>query len=285
MNTPHQRTAGSALLWLALVATTTAPVAINAVNLYRLSTDRLGLTGAAALALPVTLDGAALVALTIRMRALREGDGAPGASAAVLAFAGLSAWLAAVEGNAVGGVVGAVALGALPVVAVVMLELATASVHRKDLRAAGLLPSRPPMFSPLRWLLAPTSTFRAWRHGVLWERSDRDECLAATTPEWARPQVRQLPEAPSAREVLARPTPPRAVAARPVLVSGAVDDGLPPAPWDRDAVDLARRWVAWMVDTEDRLPTRTELARRSGWDRESLAASRLRTIARERGAA
>jgi hypothetical protein len=170
------------LLWVALVATVAAPVVLNAVNLYRLSVDRLGLTGPAALALPVTLDCAALVALIVRLRALREGDSAPGASVAVVVFAGLSAWLAAVEGWVVGGVVGAVALGVLPIVAVTMLDLAVASVRRADLRAAGLLPGRAPVYSGLRWALAPASTARAWRHGVLWENPDRHACLTATHP-------------------------------------------------------------------------------------------------------
>jgi hypothetical protein len=160
--------------------TVTAPVVLNAVNLYRLSVERLGLTGPAALALPVTLDAAALVALIVRLRALRDGDSAPGASLAVLAFAGISAWLAAIEGHTVGGTVGAVALGVLPIVAVVMLDLAVASIRRADHRAAGLLPGRAPVYSGLRWVLAPISTAKAWRHGVLWENADRLACLAAT---------------------------------------------------------------------------------------------------------
>jgi hypothetical protein len=177
-----RRPGSTALLWLALVVTVTAPVVLNAVNLYRLSVDRLGLTGPAALALPVTLDAAALVALIVRLRALRDGDSAPGASLAVLAFAGISAWLAATEGHTVGGAVGALALGVLPIVAVVMLDLAVASIRRADLRAAGLLPGRAPVYSGLRWVLAPASTAKAWRHGVLWEDPDRMACLAATIP-------------------------------------------------------------------------------------------------------
>ncbi len=169
------------LLWTALVLTVAAPVVLNAVNLYRLSVDRLGLTGPAALALPVTLDGAALVALIVRLQALRDGDSAPGASVAVVGFAGLSAWLAGVEGWTVGGTVGALALGVLPIVAVVMLDLAVGSIRRADLRAAGLLPGRAPVYSGLRWILAPRSTAAAWRHGVLWENPDRLACLAATT--------------------------------------------------------------------------------------------------------
>lgn len=170
------------LLWIALLLTVAAPVAINATSLYRLSVERLGLHGPVGFALPVTLDAAALVALVIRLRALRDGDAAAGASAAVTLFAGLSAVLAGIEGHAVGGAVGAVALGALPIVAVVMLSLTTSALRREDLRAAGLVSPRPPYFASLRWVLSPASTFRAWRHGILWEIPDRSMCLALTDP-------------------------------------------------------------------------------------------------------
>jgi len=170
------------LLWVALLLTVAAPVAINATSLYRLSVERLGLHGPTGLALPITLDAAALLALVIRLRALRDGDAATGARLAVALFAGLSAVLAGIEGHAVGGIIGAVALGALPIVAVVMLSLTTSALRREDLRAAGLVPPRPPYFASLRWVLSPASTFRAWRHGILWEIPDRSMCLALTDP-------------------------------------------------------------------------------------------------------
>jgi hypothetical protein len=128
-----------------------------------------------------------LVALIVRLpgpapRRLRHRRVPGGPRPAVLAFAGIKAWLAAIEGHTVGGPVGAVALGVLPIVAVVMLDLAVASIRRTDLRAAGLLPGRAPVYSGLRWVLAPVSTAKAWRHGVLREDADRLACLAATIP-------------------------------------------------------------------------------------------------------
>lgn len=260
------------LLWVALIATVASPVALNAVNLYRLSVDRLGLSGAAALALPVTLDGAALVALIIRLRGIRDGDSAPGASLAVAGFAGLSAYLAGVEGHAVGGPIGALALGVLPIVAVVMLDLAVSSIRRDDLRAAGLLPGRAPVYSGLRWVLAPRSTATAWRHGVLWENPDRRACLTATSTATGNATATRATRATgtgTAPPTATGPAPdmsPPVVAAGPVPGAGAARQpqvpGAPeaaPASWAGSKRDLVRSLTA--VGVLDRAGIVAECAR------------------------
>jgi hypothetical protein len=202
----------------------------------------------------------------------------------VLAFAGVSAWLAAIEGHTVGGAVGALALGILPIVAVVMLDLAVASIRRADLRAAGLLPGRAPVYSALGWVLAAASTAKAWHHWALWENPD-GSCLAATTPpdrltgtplafridpdpdedRWVQPSTRIPPASDGARGTARHPAADSATGRRASATPMA--SSLIGAAENRDGRPGARRtWlekhtgIGWGRSREERPRERGRIA-------------------------
>lgn len=155
-------------LWVvgavALVAVVGAPAAASWHGLVGFGRRELGLTGGWEYLVPFALDGAALYAAVLAVRAVLAGDSAiwPRVLTCLyaLAAAGFNAHAAATE-------VAALFYAGMSISAVVLWDTTLRALRRDQLRELGVVQGVSARFRPLRWLLAPTETGQAWRAAVL----------------------------------------------------------------------------------------------------------------------
>lgn len=155
-------------LWIvgavALVAVVGAPAAASWHGLVGFGRRELGLAGGWEYLVPIALDGAALYAAVLAMRAVLAGDSAiwPRTLTCLyaLAAAGFNAHAAATE-------VAALFYAGMSISAVVLWDTTLRALRRDQLRDLGAIQGVAARYRPLRWLMAPTETGQAWRTAVL----------------------------------------------------------------------------------------------------------------------
>jgi hypothetical protein len=195
---PRARERFAALVaYLAFAAVLTAIEAVAIRGQLDFARFELALVGAWRLVVPVALEGAALTWAALALWSAITRDSAAMArimtAASVLAAAAAN-WMGA---QAAGRpTAGAAYMAGFSIAALLMWHAILTRVRRAELRALGALEAPLPRFRPLRWVVAPKETRRAWVYAI------RE---GITSPEQALSLVRG--------EAVATPAPPVAVEA------------------------------------------------------------------------
>lgn len=149
-----------------LVVVVAAPAVASWHGLMAAGREVLGLSGAWAALVPLTLDAAALYAAVLSLRSVLAGDSALGDRLMVWLYALGSAALNVWHADRVGGVAAALFYGVASVSAVVLWDR-TLRAHRRDrLREVGALAPPAPRFRALRWVIRPRETWQAWSAAI-----------------------------------------------------------------------------------------------------------------------
>jgi hypothetical protein len=144
----------------------------------------IGITGVAAHGVPITLDGVALIAALLALRAelARESSGLYRLT--LVAFTAASAAANAWHGMKAGGLEAALYLGGMSLAVTWLFMLSLRQIRTADRRAAGMVTERLPHFSGWHWARYPRRTFRGWslaiRDGHETARAALDAADAAT---------------------------------------------------------------------------------------------------------
>lgn len=155
----------------------------------------MGLTDRYVYVVPVALEGGTLVTALLALRATLTHD--PSFMHRVWTWILLGAAAAANWAGALAAGrdhMAALYLAGFCVVALRMWHAFLHGIQRSELRTAGALESPLPRFRPLRWLVAPRETFKAWKIAVIADVTSPLEALAL-----ARREIEAVtPEAPRA---------------------------------------------------------------------------------------
>lgn len=127
----------------------------------------IGIHGAAAYGVPVTLDGVALVAALLALRAELVGESSAMPRAALYLFTAASALANWWHGAHSDGVPAALYYGGMSLAVTIMFALVLRGLRAEDRRRAHLVSDRLPKFSAPLWARYPALTFRAWSLAVL----------------------------------------------------------------------------------------------------------------------
>lgn len=168
------------LSFAALAVVVIAPAAASWHGLVETAQTLFGLTGGWEYLAPITLDGAALYAGTLGIRAILAADSAFGArfltAVYAMAAAGFNAYRALhIPGT--GNVPAALFFAGASLSAVVLWDVTLRALRRDQLRNLGAIEAPLPRWRLLRWVVAPMSTARAWRLAVIEQITDPAEAL------------------------------------------------------------------------------------------------------------
>lgn len=178
LSTRHRLRQGTTVVLLAVVVG--APAAASWRGLVGFAEQTLGLSGAWLYLVPLVLDGAALYAATLAMRAVLTGDSAIGARVLTVAYAVAAAGFNGYHALHHGGTAPALFFAGASLSAVVLWDATLRMTRRDQLRERGLVEAPLPRFRAIRWAIAPLETARAWRIAVLDGLTDPAEALATT---------------------------------------------------------------------------------------------------------
>jgi hypothetical protein len=122
----------------------------------------IGITGVAAHGVPITLDGVALIAALLALRAelARESSGLYRLT--LFGFTAASAAANAWHGMKAGGLEAALYLGGMSLAVTWLFMLSLRQIRTADRRTAGMVTERLPHFSGWHWARYPGRTFRGW---------------------------------------------------------------------------------------------------------------------------
>ncbi|WP_308252887.1 DUF2637 domain-containing protein [Pseudonocardia sp. ICBG601] len=141
----------------------------------------LGLSGGWEFLVPLLFGAAAFYVALLAQRFVLRGDSAVVERGLTWLYAsagaGFNFWFAASSGR---GFASAVFFGGASLSAVLLWDRTLRAWRRDQLRGAGLLERPLPRFRVLRWVLAPATTFRAFRVAVLNGVSSPGEALAVS---------------------------------------------------------------------------------------------------------
>jgi hypothetical protein len=124
--------------------------------------EMIGIHGAAALGVPISLDGVALAAAAVALRAELAGEASGLYRLTLFAFTAASAAANWYHGVRAGGAASALYLGGMSLAVAWVFTLSLRQIRHESRRAAGATTERRPSFSPAHWARYPRLTFRAW---------------------------------------------------------------------------------------------------------------------------
>lgn len=127
----------------------------------------IGIHGAAAYGVPVTLDGVSLVAALLALRAELAGESSAMPRFWLYAFTGGSATANWWQGRHADGTPTALYYGGVSLAVTIMFGLVLRGLRAEDRRRASLVADRLPKFSGPLWARYPALAFRAWSLAVL----------------------------------------------------------------------------------------------------------------------
>lgn len=186
----------------ALAVVVIAPAAASWHGLVSTGRDLLKLTDGWEYLVPLTLDGAALYAGALAIRAILAGDSAFGARFLTALYAMVAAGFNAFHAYTTqqGSVAAALYFAIASLSAVVLWDVTLRALRRDQLRDLGAIEAPLPKFRLLRWLVDLPMTARAWRVAVIEQITDPNEAL-----QRAR-ELRGLPTIPVRTAVAERLT-------------------------------------------------------------------------------
>jgi hypothetical protein len=272
-NRTARLTAWASAAAIALVAVT--PMVLSAQSLAAWGRDSLGLSGAAPWLVPGSLDLAALACIALALAASLRGEagGAPKLLAWLLvAGSAVANWR---HGQAIGTTDAEAYYPALPILAMVLVELGLRFVRRSALVNAGRTEASLPHWRLARWVRFPRETFAAWslavadgitspaqaveavraRHTGAAPAAAVEASTAALTAEPLDAELAALPKAEQLRRAFVALDEVNARRALTWLAQQGID---PPAP--RYAYEVA---AAVKAEADEAEPERPELPLRA----------------------
>jgi hypothetical protein len=140
--------------------------------------------GARGLGVPVTLDGVALVAALLALRAELAGESSALPRLVLFVFTGASVAANWWHGRASGGTAAALYFGGMSLAVTIVFILVLRAIRTEERRRAGTVTGRLPHFSAPLWFRYPGLTWRSWSLAVLrGYRSPREAVDAAQAAE------------------------------------------------------------------------------------------------------
>jgi hypothetical protein len=163
----------------------------------------IGIVGAWAWGVPVTLDGVSLVAALVALRAELSGESSGVYRLTLFGFTGASAAANYWHGLHAGGRQAALYLGGMSLATAWVFTLALRQIRHEDRRKAGRVTDQLPRFSGAHWLRYPGLTFAAWSLAIRdGHTSPRDAIAAAVDDREGRGR---LPDVPPDEELAGLP--------------------------------------------------------------------------------
>lgn len=157
----------------------------------------IGIHGTAAYGVPVTLDGIAIIASLLALRAELGRESSGLYRLTLLAFTAASAAANAWHGARTGGVGAALYLGGMSFAVTWLFTLSLRQIRTADRRTAGMVTERLPHFSGWHWARYPGRTFTAWslsiRDGHETARAALTAAADAAADKRAAAEAAQLP--------------------------------------------------------------------------------------------
>jgi hypothetical protein len=213
--------------------------------------ELIGIGGVAAWGVPVTLDGVALVAALVALRAELAGESSSIYRVTLFAFTAASAAANWWHGKHAGGTEAALYLGGMSLAVAWVFALVLRQIRHEDRRKAGRITERLPRFSLAHWLRYPVLTGQAWslavRDGYATPRAALDA---------ARREAEPLPDVPPDEQLAGLPK------AEAIRIALAHNDG---------RVIAAQQWLAERGVSADRAYMHDVKAGRSGRHRSRRA--------------
>jgi Protein of unknown function (DUF2637) len=160
---------------------------------------QIGITGVAAFGVPVTLDGVAVIAALLALRAELAGESSGLYRLTLVAFTSSSAAANAWHAHRVGGIEAALYLGLMSLAVTWLFVLSLRQIRTEDRRKAGRVTDQLPRFSSALWARYPRVTFRAWSLAVLDGHTSPRDALAAAR------ELPSLPDVPPDDELAGLP--------------------------------------------------------------------------------
>lgn len=162
----------------ALGVVVVAPAAASWHGLVAAGRDLFGLAGGWEYVVPLSLDGAALYAAALSIRAILSADSAVGARLLTALYALAASGFNFVHAKSSdGNIMSALFFAGASLSAVVLWDVTLRHLRRDQLRTLGAIEAPLPKFRLLRWLVAPVETARAWRLAVVEQLTDPLEAL------------------------------------------------------------------------------------------------------------
>ncbi|MFK4091095.1 DUF2637 domain-containing protein [Kribbella sp. NPDC020789] len=160
------RIGGRVLFAVPFAVVVLAPAVASWHGLVEMGHSWLGLSGAWAALVPLTIDSAALYLALLAWRSTLAGDSAGLDRALVWVYAVTSAGLQVWFHDANGGLRSAVFYAIASVSAALLWERTLKALRRRELRALGAIDSPAPRFRVLRWVFHTRETFGAWKLAI-----------------------------------------------------------------------------------------------------------------------
>jgi hypothetical protein len=184
----------------------------------------IGIRGVAALGVPISLDGVAIAAAFVALRAELAGESSGVYRATMFAFTGASAAANFYHGIHTGGAPAALYLGGMSLAVAWVFSLSLRQIRHEARRDAGISAPRLPRFSLAHWSRYPRLTFRAFslavRDGHSTARAALDAAHAPAPAEQLAAAPASLPSAAATRRPRPASTAPRPTSTRPTTAGG-----------------------------------------------------------------
>jgi hypothetical protein len=193
----------------------------------------IGIHGAAALGVPISLDGVSLAAAAVALRAELAGESSALYRGTLFAFTAASAAANWYHGASTDGAPAALYLGGMSLAVAWVFTLSLRQIRHESRRAAGTTTERRPNFSPAHWMRYPGLTWRAWSLAIRDGHTSPRVAIAAAVAERAARDTEtpsEVPAAAAAASPAAAPGRPRAArtaAARPRPAAAAAEGAAP----------------------------------------------------------
>lgn len=163
----------------------------------------IGIVGVWSWGVPVTLDGVALVAALVALRAELAGESSGIYRATLFVFTAASAGANWWHGYHQGGTNGALYLGGMSLAVAWVFALSLRQIRHEDRRRAGRVTDQLPRFSAAHWLRFPGLTFAAWSLAIRDGHKTAREALAAAVAVVDGHTADVLPDVPADDELAA----------------------------------------------------------------------------------
>jgi Protein of unknown function (DUF2637) len=187
--------------------------------------EMIGIHGAAALGVPISLDGVSLAAAAVALRAELAGESSGLYRGTLFVFTAASAAANWYHGASTDGAPAALYLGGMSLAVAWVFTLSLRQIRHESRRAAGTVTERRPSFSPAHWMRYPGLTWRAWSLAIRDGHTSPRVAIEAARAVIRPAEAPAAAPAASSAPVAGRPPARRAAAPRPRPAAARAAEG------------------------------------------------------------